>query len=65
MPKEKTHKGIQKRIKITKTGKLKKRRAFRSHLLEKKSNSRKEKYQKEFDVSKADASNVKKMLPYG
>lgn len=65
MPKEKTHKGIQKRIKITKTGKLKKRRAFRSHLLEKKSNSRKEKYQKEFDVSKTDASNVKKMLPYG
>jgi large subunit ribosomal protein L35 len=64
MPKQKTHKGTQKRIKITKTGKLKKRRAFRSHLLDKKSNRRKENYTKEFDISDADKKNVKKLLPY-
>ena len=62
MPKQKTHKGMQKRIKITKTGKLKKRRAFRSHLLEKKSKTRKENYTKEFDISKSDVKNIKKML---
>lgn len=64
MVKVKTHKGTQKRIKITKSGKLKKRRAFRSHLLEKKSPKRKEKYTKEFSVSEADASRMKKLLPY-
>ncbi len=64
MPKVKTHKGTQKRIKITKTGKLKKRRAFRSHLLEKKTTRRKANYSKEFDVSSADEKKVKKLLPY-
>lgn len=62
MVKIKTHKGLQKRIKKTKTGKLKKRRAFRSHLLEKKSNSRKEKYAKTFDVSSGDVKRIKKIL---
>jgi len=62
MVKIKTHKGLKKRIKITKTGKLKKRRAFRSHLLEKKGGRRKEKYTKLFDVSKGDAKKIKKVL---
>jgi len=59
----KTHKGTQKRIKVTKTGKLKRRRAYRSHLLEKKSPKRKSKYSKSFAVSSADEKNVKKLLP--
>jgi len=63
MVKLKTHKGIQKRIKITKTGKLKKRRAFRSHLLEKKSPKRKQKYEKMFDISPGDKKKLKKLLP--
>ena len=62
MVKIKTHKGLQKRIKITKTGKLKKRNAFRSHLLEKKSAKRKEKYTKSTSISKADEKRVKKLL---
>ena len=41
MPKLKTHKGTAKRIKLTSTGKLTRRRAFGSHLLAKKSKSRK------------------------
>ncbi|MGA3150730.1 MAG: 50S ribosomal protein L35 [Candidatus Saccharimonadales bacterium] len=41
MPKLKTHKGTGKRITVTKTGKLLRRRATGSHFLEKKSASRK------------------------
>ena len=41
MPKMKTHKGTAKRIKLTSTGKLTRRRAFGNHMLSKKSKSRK------------------------
>lgn len=41
MPKLKTHKGTAKRVKLTSTGKLTRRRAFGSHMLAKKSKSRK------------------------
>ncbi|HEX8390421.1 MAG TPA: 50S ribosomal protein L35 [Candidatus Saccharimonadales bacterium] len=41
MPKMKTHKGTAKRIKLTSTGKVMRRRAFGNHLLSKKSASRK------------------------
>ena len=41
MPKLKTHKGTAKRIKLTSTGKVKRRRAFGGHMLAKKSKSRK------------------------
>ena len=37
MPKMKTHRGAAKRIKVTGTGGLKRRKAFKSHMLEKKS----------------------------
>jgi len=60
----KTHKGLSKRVKITKTGKIKRRRAFRSHLLSKKSKKRKRRYAKMFDVSPADRKRIKKLLPY-
>jgi len=60
----KTHKGLSKRIKITKTGKIKKRRAFRSHLLTKKSKERKRKFAKMFTLKKADTKRIKKLLPY-
>ena len=41
MPKMKTHKGTVKRVKVTKTGKITRQRAFGGHLLAKKSKSRK------------------------
>lgn len=41
MPKQKTHKGMQKRFKVTASGKAKHRKAFRGHILGKKSGSRK------------------------
>ena len=36
MPKMKTHRGAAKRFKVTGTGKIRRRKAFRAHLLEKK-----------------------------
>uniref|UniRef100_A0A7C4LZS0 Large ribosomal subunit protein bL35 n=1 Tax=candidate division CPR3 bacterium TaxID=2268181 RepID=A0A7C4LZS0_UNCC3 len=60
----KTHKGLSKRIKITKSGKLLKRRAFRSHLLTKKSNKRKRKFAKTFTVNSSDSPKIRKLLPY-
>ena len=62
MPKLKTHKGMAKRIKITGTGKLLHRRAFRNHLLAHKQASLKRDYVKEFQISSGDLANVKKML---
>lgn len=40
MPKQKTHKGIQKRFKVTASGKVKHRKAFRGHKLGKKGGKR-------------------------
>jgi large subunit ribosomal protein L35 len=62
MPKLKTHKGMAKRIKTTAAGKLMRRRAFRNHLLAHKSASLKREYVQEFEVSKGDTSNIKRML---
>ncbi|MBL4885538.1 MAG: 50S ribosomal protein L35 [Planctomycetaceae bacterium] len=41
MPKQKTHKGMQKRFKVTATGKVKHRNSNRGHILGKKSGNRK------------------------
>ena len=41
MPKMKTHKGTAKRVKITRTGKIVRERAFGNHILAKKSKARK------------------------
>lgn len=62
MPKMKTHKGMAKRIKLTATGKMLRRKAFRNHLLSGKQTSLKRTYVKEFEVSQGDAANIKKML---
>lgn len=62
MPKLKTHKGMAKRIKLSATGKLMRRRAFRGHMLAHKSASTKREYVKEFEISSGDTANVKVML---
>jgi large subunit ribosomal protein L35 len=62
MPKLKTHKGMAKRIKITATGKLMRRKAFRNHMLAHKQASTKREYVKEFEVSSGDTANIKTML---
>ena len=62
MPKLKTHKGTAKRVKITKTGKLLRRRAFGSHLLAKKSKSRKRVIKTEAEITGKLAKNIKRAL---
>ena len=44
MPKLKTHSGAKKRVRLTKTGKLVRRRATQNHFLQKKSASRKRRF---------------------
>jgi large subunit ribosomal protein L35 len=62
MPKIKTHRGMSKRIKVTGSGKMLHRKAFRGHLLGGKQLSLKRTYVKEFQVSDGDQAKVKRML---
>lgn len=64
MPKLKTHRGAAKRFKKTATGKIKRSCAFKSHILTKKSPGRKRRLGDSAILSKADAKNVDRMLPY-
>ncbi|MBI5149901.1 MAG: 50S ribosomal protein L35 [Candidatus Omnitrophica bacterium] len=65
MPKLKTNKSVAKRFRLTKSGKLKKRSARRGHLLGKKSRKAKRKLRQSSYVSRADASKIRRLLPYG
>ena len=62
MPKMKTDRGAAKRFKITGTGKIMRRKAFRSHILEKKSSVRTRRLAQEAQVTGGDAKQIKKML---
>jgi len=64
MPKMKTHRGAAKRFKVTGTGKVKKAKAYKSHILEKKTAKRKRNLRKSDIVSKADAKRLKLLMPY-
>ncbi len=62
MPKMKTKSSAKKRFKLTGTGKIKSKNAFKSHILTKKSKKRKLKLTHSGLVHKADEMNVLKML---
>ncbi len=62
MPKIKTRKGLAKRIRVTSTGKLMRASAWKSHLLEHKSQKRKRNYENEQSVSKSDRKTVRRAL---
>jgi large subunit ribosomal protein L35 len=62
MPKMKTDRGAAKRIKVTGTGRLRRRKAFRAHLLENKSSVRTRRLGRETEVAKADERAVRRML---
>ena len=64
MPKIRTHKGTKKRFRVTSTGKVMRRKAFRSHLLEHKSQKRKRQYGMQHEVSTADRHTVIRLAPY-
>lgn len=64
MPKMKTHRGAAKRFKKTGSGKIKRSRAYHSHLLQGKSPKRKRNLRKGAYVSKEDAARVERLIPY-
>ncbi len=62
MPKMKTNSGAKKRFSLTGTGKIKRKHAFKSHILTKKSTKRKRNLTYGGLVDKADMKNVKLLL---
>ena len=62
MPKLKTRKGLGDRIRVTRTGKLMRRHAWKSHLLEHKSAKRKRAFRHDEHIAPADAKQVRRAL---
>jgi large subunit ribosomal protein L35 len=62
MPKMKTNPGAKKRFKLTGTGKIKRKHAFKSHILTKKTTKRKRNLTYSGLVDKADENNIKRLL---
>jgi large subunit ribosomal protein L35 len=62
MPKTKTHSATKKRFRLTGNGKLVRRHGMKSHLMEHKSAKRKRGFRKMYDVARADANEVKRLL---
>ena len=62
MPKQKTHSGTKDRIKITKTGEVKRRHTAVNHFLKKKSASTKRTFSGTEDVTGKNAKNLKRKL---
>ncbi len=62
MPKMKTHKGTAKRFRRTGSGKLMRAKAFKSHILTKKTTKRKRGFRQETEISSADSKVVKARL---
>ena len=62
MPKLKSNSGAKKRFKITATGRVKRKMAFHSHILTKKSQKRKRHLRKSVVLDKVDEARAKRML---
>ncbi len=63
MPKIKTSKSAAKRFKRTATGKIKRRKAYHTHILTKKSAKRKRNLRKQTLVSKVEAQKIGRLIP--
>ncbi len=62
MPKQKTHKGTAKRVRVTGTGKLMREQANNQHKFEYKSSTRKRRLDQDQALSPADTKKIKKLL---
>lgn len=62
MPKMKTHSGAKKRFKVTGSGKIMRRKAYRAHILEKKSSRRTRRLAGETELQGGDRDRVKRQL---
>jgi large subunit ribosomal protein L35 len=64
MPKIKTHRGAAKRFSLTGTGKIKRSKAYASHILTKKTTKRKRNLRKSSILDKRDTKGIKTLIPY-
>ena len=62
MPKMKTHRGTAKRFRVTGTGKIMRSKAYKSHILTKKSPKRKRNFRHETEIAPADVKVLKRNL---
>ena len=62
MPKMKSHRGTAKRVKVTGSGKLRREKANRRHLLEHKASKRTRRLAGTTDIAPADVARVKRLL---
>jgi large subunit ribosomal protein L35 len=63
MPKQKTNRSTAKRLKRTGTGKLRRKKAYKSHILTKKTRKRKRHLRKDTLVSGADENRMNRLVP--
>ena len=64
MPKIKTHSGAKKRFSLTKSGKVKRAHAYKSHILNKKTTKRKRNLRKSAMADVTNVEQVKRLIPY-
>ncbi len=64
MPKIKTNRGAAKRFRKTGTGKIRRNKAFTSHILTKKTTKRKRDLRQAVLVHKSDERNISQLIPY-
>jgi len=64
MPKMKTRRGAAKRFGLTAKGKVKRNKAYASHILTKKTTKRKRGLRKSGLLNKSDMNGIKKLIPY-
>ena len=64
MPKIKTHSGAKKRFKLTKSGKVLRAHAYKSHILNKKTTKRKRNLRKTAITDVTNVAQVKRLIPY-
>lgn len=64
MPKIKSNRAAMKRFKVTGSGKIKRNRGFKSHLLSSKNKKRKRRLRQSTTVSPVESRNIRKLIPY-
>ena len=64
MPKIKTHSGAKKRFSLTKSGKVKRAHAYKSHILNKKTTKRKRGLRQSAIADVTNTAAIKRMIPY-
>lgn len=64
MPKIKSNRAAMKRFKVTGSGKIKRNRGFKSHLLSSKNKKRKRRLRQPTTVAAVESRNIRKLIPY-